>query len=136
MKHVDVNLQILTYEISENSSPYINNDNSTAVCFFHPIALESQIQVCKSEHTLIFFLLVMTLRIYFCPVSIEAFSCSPGWTPFGNSCYHVSADQESWMVGMVSHAADNLKIKKSYCHIFSFTYCKFLVLSDYLITYT
>ena len=55
MKHVDVNLQILTYEISENSSPYINNDNSTAVCFFHPIALESQIQVCKSEHTLIFF---------------------------------------------------------------------------------
>lgn len=55
MKHVDVNLQILTYEISENSSPYINNDKSTAVCFFHPIALESQIQVCKSEHTLIFF---------------------------------------------------------------------------------
>ena len=55
MKHVDVNLQILTYEISENSSSYINNDKSTAVCFFHPIALESQIQVCKSEHTLIFF---------------------------------------------------------------------------------
>nr|XP_022333990.1 lectin BRA-3-like [Crassostrea virginica] len=29
-----------------------------------------------------------------------AFSCSPGWTQFGNSCYHVSTEHESWMDGM------------------------------------
>ncbi|XP_078316000.1 perlucin-like protein [Crassostrea virginica] len=44
--------------------------------------------------------MIRTIGFIILFISHRAFSCSPGWTPFGNSCYHVSADQESWMVGM------------------------------------